>query len=325
MSKKKNAGRTAFGSAEVFADPREIVDPIDVREGPEVGVDVAQGLNRNEPTVEGTDHRPEREVVVILEIPANRATGIDRVEWLEHSGPPAWDHGLVVVQEAKEAGDDTGVDAGHIAGDDEESLARGSKRPGVEPADGAQAPAPVDGAPDRRELLEPRALDLIAGHEKDLIRDRREGSDQPVEEGLAPQRKEVLSRPPARVASPPTRTTADRLTLSPARQGFTEPDQICDAGVDRRGNPVPGADSDDRAVHEIDLGSPAARKVLKHRRMMAGCARQLRGGEEYEVRCRVRPGERDPFGTCDCVDFGHDRLDDRPGVWLGEAACTGRS
>jgi hypothetical protein len=53
--------------------------------------------------------------------------------------------------------------------------------------------------------------------------------------------------------------------LSLACEGFAESNQVGDAGVDRRRNPVPGADSDNRAIEEVDLGPPAASEVLEHR------------------------------------------------------------
>ncbi len=94
------------------------------------------------------------------------------------------------------------------------------ERPRVQAADGGAETSPdVRYAPDIPKMTEPLALPGIPRNDHDLVDRLLQGVDEAVDEGLAPEREEVLlPPPPARRAAPPTRTIADRMLFSPGRQ-----------------------------------------------------------------------------------------------------------
>lgn len=137
----------------------------------------------------------------------------------------------------------------------------------MQAADGGAETSPdVRYAPDIPKMTEPLALPGIPRNDHDLVDRLLQGVDEAVDEGLAPEREEVLLPPPGTACrSADKDNRRSHALLSRPSEPLPEADQFSDAGVVRRPDAVPFGECRHRTVHEVDLGLPPASDILEHR------------------------------------------------------------
>ena len=149
----------------------QLLELVDIRERPEIRIECPQLIHRDVAGVEGLDHGTQREGCVTFEIREEGSPPVHRMQRFEHLLVPPWYNSNVLTDCSEEIRNHAGIDAGHIAGRNENKIPSCHKGTGMKPANWAEALPDIADTCNLPQLTETGALPRIAGDDHDLICD----------------------------------------------------------------------------------------------------------------------------------------------------------